>query len=182
MAVPGSVGDGLTDEAVWQEIREAWSDRIRPVPGEVIGSHASAATRAFLTSVGLPATGPWDLAFHRDHRLAAPLSRPDGTYLVVGSQDGAALIAVESGSDQLWDLDPGRPAYRRFINSNLALFLLFLGNYSALLPELERMHQERGEAVVAELRERIRARDPAAVDGTATWWGENLYETARGYF
>jgi hypothetical protein len=177
----GRAGGGFNRQML-RRIREVWGDRLQPIAAPVLGPYVAGGTREFLTSVGLPAAGPWGITFCRDERLSAPLSRVGKDYLTIANDRDGVLYVVECGSERVWDLYPGRPGPTHFVNSDVALFVLFLGVFCALRPEVRKLRQEQVAGILGDLRQQIEAADPAAVGDSGTWWSVVLYETQMGYF
>jgi SUKH-4 immunity protein len=156
----------------YPEIRQLWAGRPTPVPVvDLDGRPVPARTRAVLKEVGLPRTGPVDIDFVDRDDLLTPASVDGTDYLAVAYEHGATL-AVHPESEQLWSVDPSGVLPTRFVNTDLAWFLLFLGLLEA---------GGEDEAGFAAVEHRLAAEDPRALDDPENWWSLLIAQQQEGF-
>jgi hypothetical protein len=167
----------LTDEQT-RRVQDLWRDQLQPIPADLLGAHVPAATRAFLTEVGLPMVGLFGVQFFHDHRICAPVRHTSGDYLAISS-DGGTRLAVEARSGQLWKLGVPNRTTDRFINSNLGYFVLFTGMYRDRIGDPPVVTWQQAETISNELRRLFGGIDPASlVEGSL--WRQILNDIDRG--
>lgn len=162
----GRVDDG-TGRSTADEVKRVWGDRLRPVPPDLASTRLSAATREFLTTVGLPAGRTRDIVFAHDERLHTPIRQGGREYVVIGDSDEPGCrFGVEVDTDRVYYLDD-LPQYNRLINSDVALFVLFVGLFQKVVVELP----EGGslDDAIAKVWGELKARDPEATNDGDLW-------------
>ncbi|MFI9045992.1 SUKH-4 family immunity protein [Streptomyces sp. NPDC053427] len=167
------IGDVTVDE-----IRRIWGDRLRPVPSDLVSPRLSTPTREFLTTVGLPTVQVRDIVPLHDERLLDSTSQLGHEYVAVAEGDEPGyLFAVEVATDRVFYLDD-IPQYNRLINSNIALFVLFLGIFQTRVLDLDVVTQETLEDAVADVWRQLCARDHTVTTDDRNWWGAMLDQIA----
>jgi hypothetical protein len=166
---PTNAPGGQSDLA---ELHALWGGRLeRIVPEAPEAAGRVPRTRHFLAEVGLPSVAPMELYFFRnDDGLFTLLEVDSAEYFAIGD-DGGALLAVHSLSEELWWLNPADELSKRFVNSDLGAFLVPLGILAAA--------GTGGSAGTAdrvrpydEVERRLRAADPRALTSKDSWWVE----------
>ncbi|MBO4210602.1 SUKH-4 family immunity protein [Micromonospora echinofusca] len=160
---------GLTAD----EIREVWDGRLRPVPAELITPAVTPHTRRFLTEVGLPDVAVLGVDFLFEGPLTAVTEQGSREYLVVTQQRSNASFAVDLQNDQVVEYHPTAPEGTRFMNSDLAALLFFLGQVrkALTLEEIPAL-----EEALEDVRTSVAVHDPAAMEDEAAWklWLDDL--------
>ena len=156
------------------ELRQLWAGALEPVRKDLLGPHVSARTRAFLTAVGLPRANRLDFAFYHDERLLAPVERAGREYFVFGDSTGTVLFGVEAGRDAVCTLHPDGPFM--FVNASIEAFLYCYGEFTRVVDAIVETPFADRAPMLAELRARIDARDPDALDpdGLLSAWDDIL--------
>lgn len=151
------------------DARQWWGDRLVPVSASLVeGPPLGNVTSEFLSGVGFPVECPLEVTLYRDERLLAPLRFRDTDYLVIGDDYGTTL-AVESGMDAVWSINPEEGIFR-FVNSNVGHFVDFLGLYQALGEYDQDVSEEQEGALVDDFQAWMRRRDTAAFEDEDHWW------------
>lgn len=170
----------MLTEGETRQVRELWEGRLRTIPADRLDPRLPATTRDFLTAVGLPTIETLGISFHHDDRLSAPLSYAGRDYLVVAESSNGASVPylLDSESGRLYEQGFPQPGPGRFVNSDVAHFVLFLGIYRTRLDRDELTWQE-AEEISVKLWLRFQASDPPAVGPPNTWWSQLLDRTDR---
>ncbi|MBU3064759.1 SUKH-4 family immunity protein [Nocardia sp. NEAU-G5] len=158
----------LNDDLI-NSVTAIWGDHLEALLPEQVHPGLSAPTRDFLTTVGLPTV-----------EVAPFTPLPDGSVLgskQVGDREYVPVInglpddfrfAVDSGSDEMFCLfDDSTEAF--LANSNLGLFVVFVGRFYRDLWELAEPNEESVSSAVGSIVESMMALDPPALN-TRTWW------------
>lgn len=157
--------------------RQWWGDRLVPVSAAVVRERAiTTATSAFLTDVGLPVECPLGVTFYRDSRLLAAMRFRDADYLVIGDDYGTSL-ALEPSRDAVWSIDKG---IHRFVNSNVAHFVGFLGMYRFLADRCEDLSGKQESGVVDAFHAWMLRQDDAAFADEDHWWSLIIEQMENG--
>jgi len=118
-------------------------------------------------------------AFIIDGRLSTPVSLQGREYVVFAEDEVVKPFAVELASGQVFQLapSPSRALGRRFLNSDIALFLYF---YGILHRDVLSFIEAQGELTEAQfgsildtldnIEAGLRRWDPSAIDGKTAWW------------
>lgn len=158
------------------EVRAVWNGRLESV-GDQVSPKVSLATRRFLSEVGLP-TGlalPYIIFVH-DHRLSRTVQFQDRDLLIITDARSPVGLAIDIGSDRVYELNADRTAPARLFNSNIAALVYFAGRLDRDVLSLE----EQPEAILVPAVERIWdelvQRDPEAMDPGSAWraWLDDL--------
>ena len=92
-----------------------------------------------------------------------------GPGTILGSDRGGTFIVDDHGAVQWEAQDESQPG--RFASSSVDLFAESLWSVSELRDELVSMPEDEALLAVADTRDRLRTRDPAAFADNDTWWG-----------
>jgi hypothetical protein len=160
----------------WDTIRQWWHGSLVPIPADLVGPHASAATRKFLTEAGLPTDNVFELNFYHDERLLTPIVRGSVTYFTFGDDTGTVPFVIEVGQDAVQTLQPDSPTPFAFVNSTLADFIYCYGLFSDRLPQMVETSVGEREPLVDEVRDLVGARDSEALDCAGLSWWELIFE------
>lgn len=172
--------DGHAADAVADEVRRLWVGRLQPIQPRLLRKELPEPTRTFLAEVGLPTQAPF-VAFYHDERLGDPVSTPDGTFYAVAAES-LVVLALRAGTSELWAVQPEGLVPQRFVNSDLASFLVFLGYLDARLAALRDAEDEQAARVmVDELRHEFLACDQQALVEPESWWNLVLAQAVDGY-
>ncbi|WP_410628214.1 SUKH-4 family immunity protein [Amycolatopsis sp. cmx-8-4] len=149
------------------ELREAWDSRLRPIPDDLIAAAVSPVTRSLLTEVGLPTVEVLGVSFVSGSGLSNVERHAGNEYLVVTDAMPYMAYAIDVDTDEVVEFDRRDPAGTRFVNSDLATLILYLGQVwrAASLTEAA-----AAKAAFAEIRESLSLLDPVAVEEGAPWW------------
>ncbi|MDQ3274220.1 MAG: SUKH-4 family immunity protein [Actinomycetota bacterium] len=162
------------------EVREVWNGQIRPITAGLISPDVSPATRQFLTEVGLPTTDVLNMSFAHDSRLSSTVRRKGGReYLVVTDDESNVVFAIDVKSDQVVDITRSLPNYPRFINSDVAALVFFIGLLKKNVMGLEEVNEEILTDAVDSVRISMRDLDPAAMEGKP--WNDLLDDLETQY-
>jgi hypothetical protein len=175
-----SPGD-WTGGIAWDEIRTVWAGQLRPVPTEVVAAQTPPDVREFLTRIGLPDVDIWGITFAHDERLSHLVPSDERDYLLLTQPDSTTTFGIDVATGQVFKVALDLPKYTRFFNSDIAAFLYFLGLVKANVLDLEEATMENLPDAVTRVREALRARDPAAVEGETSWnaWLDELVSYAE---
>ncbi|WP_433726712.1 SUKH-4 family immunity protein [Nocardia sp. CA-129566] len=168
----GDNARGWVGNVTAEEVRRVWGDQLQPIPSELVSPRLSVPTREFLSTVGLPDVETVESAGLipvRDLRLSRQLE--DGEYVVVAEDiDPGCGVAVEAATDQvlfLWEEDPYD---RRLVNSNIALFVLFLGTFQSTARELAEVDPGIGAGLLSARWHQLTINDPVAMNDDRNYW------------
>jgi hypothetical protein len=158
----------------YADVRQAWADRLAPVPPGDIAAEAASATRELLTTVGLPTAEVYALDFVRD-RLARPLDHLGHRYLVVAESRDHDPFGIDLADGRVHKIFDGRRQFVRFVNSGLPQFLVVLGAWSLeTWPSMTApLSADDHVAALRKFEEFVEDRDPAALAG-GTYWRQVL--------
>lgn len=163
---------GCVGNVTAAEVRRVWGDQLQPVPSELVSPRLSAPTREFLSTVGLPAVETVESAGLipvRDLRLSG--QQEDHEYVVVAEDiDPGCGVAVEVATDQVLFLSEGDPSDGRLVNSNVALFILFLGIFQSTTLELAEVDHGIGEGLLSDRWHQLTISDPVAMNDDRNYW------------
>ncbi|MEC3920312.1 SUKH-4 family immunity protein [Nocardia sp. CDC160] len=147
-----------------------WGDHHLDVlpPGQVYLG-LSAPTREFLTTVGLPTVEVGSFTPLPVGGVLGSKYVGDREYVpVINDVCGDLRFAVEVRSDRVFCLfDNSTEVY--LANSNLGLFVMFVGRFYRELWELAEPNEENLSSAVGSIVEGLMAFDPLALDRDA-WW------------
>jgi hypothetical protein len=165
--------EGWSD-AVIGEVRRLWGDRLRTVDPSQLYAGLSPRTREFLTTVGLPVFEPTMGNGTILDLLGTPVSRHGREYVVVGEGIGMDLRhAIEVESDRVFVISPPEFGHLpMFENTNVALFVLFLGAFEKDIGEgLGSVEQGSDEAyeTLDRVRDLLTSMDPEAMREGSLW-------------
>jgi hypothetical protein len=160
-------------DAVIHEIRRLWGDQLRPVGPSQVYPGLSARTREFLTTVGLPVFEP-DIGIASIHDLAEqPVFRNDRQYIVVAQEIGIGLVyAIDVESDEVCLVSDTASDPAEFANTDVALFVLFLGVFEKDIVEASGTVEEGSDEdfeILHNARELLTAMDPEAMREGSSW-------------
>jgi SUKH-4 immunity protein len=161
------------------QVREVWDGQIRSVAADLISPDVSPATRQFLTEVGLPTMDVLNMSFAHDSRLSSTVRREGREYLVVTDDESNVVFAVDVKTDQVVDITRSLPNYPRFINSNVATLVFFIGLLNKNVMSLEVVDREILADAVDSVRIPMRDLDPAAMEGKP--WNDLLDDLETQY-
>jgi len=160
------------------EIRRVWDGQVQPVSPELIPAPVPAATRDFLTTIGLPTIPVLDITFIRDDRLAAPIRRGDREYLVFAENTSDSVFVVDLESERVYRTDRTHDKHTDFYNSSLALFVYFHGLLQKNVLSLAEVDEQLLLDAVNSVRIPLAERDPEALSDDAPWrWTLSDLET-----
>jgi hypothetical protein len=169
----------LNDDLI-AEVRAVWGDLLRPLPAERVPAALSAPTREFLTTVGLPTVEVGTFAPLPDAGVLVSTHLGGREYVpVVDGLLGDHRFAVDVDSDKVFCLFDGS-ADVLFANSDVGLFVLYIGRFFRDLWELPEPDEENLSSAVGGIVESLMAQDPPALDKSA-WWPPTLYQAASDY-
>ncbi|WP_433194645.1 SUKH-4 family immunity protein [Nocardia sp. CA-107356] len=155
-----------------EEVRRIWGDQLQPLPAELVSPRLSVPTREFLSTVGLPAVETVESAGLipvRDLRLS--FQREDREYIVVAEDiDPGCGVAVEVATDRVFFLWERDPSDRLPVNSDIALFVWFLGVFQTTVLELAEVDHRIGEDLLADRWHQSTSRDPVAMRDDRNYW------------
>jgi hypothetical protein len=180
-AVGNPANDGWIGNAAADEVRHVWGDGIQPISTNLVSPRLSPQTREFLTTVGLPIDSVFGLGcrFFHDERLSVPVSRMSDEHFPVCQVDEFPF-AISPESDHVCEVVFDDI---RFVNSNIGLFVFFLGRFEKELSRLHglpKMEQEIFETEVDGAMDAIRGqleeRDPTALYESG-FWDSMLWDT-----
>jgi hypothetical protein len=167
-AVRGA-GGRMAGDVSAGEVRQIWGDQVGPVAADLVSPRLSASSRAFLTSVGLPTIPVREIEPIAHERVGESTFLHGREYVVVAESHGhTTRYGIDVKTDQVWSLDTD-PSNTCLVNSNIALFVLFLGIYRRTVLELKVTDQGTLENAVASVWSQLEARDPAATDSDNYW-------------
>ncbi|RMI33247.1 SUKH-4 family immunity protein [Nocardia stercoris] len=150
-----------------------WGDLLATVPPEQVHPGLSASTREFLTTVGLPTVDVGSFAPLPDGGVLGSMHVADREYVpVVNGVPEDFRFAVDVGSDEVCCLFDGM-AEVFLANSNLGLFVMFVGRVYRDLWQLAEPDEESMSSAVGAIVESLITLDPRALD-TGTWWATFL--------
>jgi hypothetical protein len=156
-----------------EEIRRVWDGHIQPIPSELVPAGVPAATREFLTTVGLPTVPPWHrVPFFHDDRLAV-IPAGGKPYLAVGGLEVLFVVDLDTGHVHDLDVCIGADQPTHLVNSSLALFLFTAGVYRQFQERL-RTIERPPVATLLNFRQQLRDHDPAALADDDTFWSQTL--------
>jgi hypothetical protein len=163
-----------------EEIRRVWDGHIQPIPSELVPAGVPAATREFLTTVGLPTVPMWQLSFFHDDRLAVI---PAGGKQYLALAGLVVLFVVDLDTGYVHDLHVGigadQPAH--LVNSSLALFMFAAGAYRQLQKRLRAIERPPVATLLNDFRQQLRDHDPAALADDYTFWSQTLDGIQAGW-
>ncbi|BBH68374.1 hypothetical protein ACTI_50590 [Actinoplanes sp. OR16] len=156
---------GWSDEVV-AHVRRLWGDQLRPIDPRRIHPDLSAATRRYLTDVGLPDFEPsWGFECTLD-RTDQILARDGRDYVVVGGIWGTTLLyGIDIRTDQVFCVNPRDLGEEpELMNTTVALWVLSAGVIERqIMSQTGDMEPESAEALVEGVRQVLTAMDPAAM-------------------
>jgi hypothetical protein len=162
------------------DIAKAWAGNTIRVPEAILSKHPlSQDLRSFLAKVGLPRDCPLLVTFYEDAHLLQPLTYERETYLIVGDDSGSKLC-IKTGTEDVWSIDPAHQLPRRFINTELRHFVLFLHLYRSRQPGLETASDEQAAAIIAAMRSEFSRLDARSLDDGENWWSVILEQSEQG--
>ncbi|MEH1017709.1 SUKH-4 family immunity protein [Micromonospora sp. CPCC 206060] len=166
---PNTNWGGITTD----EIREVWGGQLQPIPEELIAPVVTPYTRRFLTKVGLPATDVLGVDFLFEGPLLSVASQEGRDYLVVTQARSNASFAVDVRTDQVVEYNQSAPGGTRFMNSDIAALIFFLGQMRKAL-SLEEIPAI--QAAIDDVRTSVTIHDLAAMEDEAAWklWLDDL--------
>jgi hypothetical protein len=172
---------GRPEESEWREVRQLWGAELTPVPAALIGPYISDSTRSFLTKVGLPAGIPFEFTFYRDERFLKPVPAGHGDFLALAG-DQNTIIALESDTEELWNVKPRGTITRRFMNSRLPALIYFIGIYVTRRQDLlNARDEEEAGVLVREISEQCASCDAPALADPQGWWSLVLRGASEGF-
>ena len=154
---------GLTAD----EIIEVWDGQVRPIPSEAIATAVSSETRRLLTEVGLPTVRLLGSSFVFDDRLSNTKSQDGHDYLVLTDEPYLRSFALDTRTDEVVEFDQRDAAHTRFVNTDLATLIFFLGR---LWRAVNSDTNAEALAALDEIRSALSTFDPAAMEEGAPWW------------
>jgi len=158
---------GWSDEVV-AHVRRVWGDQLRPIDPARIHPDLSAATRQYLTDVGLPDFKPnWGFECVLD-RTDQVLTRDGRDYVVVGGIRGTTLLyGVDVRTDQVFCVNPQDLVDEpELMNTTVALWVLSAGAVDReIISQIGVVEPEsaEAEALVEGVRQFLTAMDPVAM-------------------
>ena len=169
-----------TDPATEAKVKQCFGDRLVPCAASALaGRRPLPRTHAFLTRLGLPRDAPLLVTFYAGDELLQPLTLRGETHWVVGDDYGTKIVV--GFEEDVWSADPEDRLPRRFINVNLAHFVLFLGFYEeAQCQSLRKANDDESVRIVSELRAKFNERDRLALADEESWWSVVLEKTQQG--
>jgi hypothetical protein len=156
------------------EIQRLWGGQLRPVDPAAVYPGLSTRTREFLTTVGLPVFEP-DIGIASVHdQTDRPFSHNGRQYVVVAQEIGMHLVyAIDVESDEVWLIsDPPSRGLAQFANTDVALFVLFLGVFEKDIIEASSTIEEGSTedfAILHNARELLNAMNPDAIREGGPW-------------
>lgn len=169
----------LNDDLI-AEIRTVWGDLLTPLPPERVPAALSAPTREFLTTVGLPTVAVGTFAPLPEAGVLVSTYLGGREYVpVVDGLLGDHRFAVDADSDEVFCLFDGS-ADACFANSNVGLFVLFVGRFFRDVWELPEPDEENLSSAVGAIVQSLMVQDPPALDESA-WWPPMLDQAASDY-
>jgi hypothetical protein len=157
-----------------EDIRSVWDGQVQPVSPALIPANVPAATREFLTTIGLPTVPVLDITFIRDDRLATPIRRGDRNYLVFAENTSDSVFVVDLESERVYRTDRVRDKYTSFYNSSLALFVYFHGLLQKNVLSLEEVTEQLLVDAVNSVWDPLTERDPEAMSDKNGPWQRTL--------
>lgn len=169
----------LNDDLI-AEVRTVWGDLLKPLPTERVPAALSTPTREFLTTVGLPTADASEFAAVPDDTTLTSRVVDAREYVPVTDVLGEDYyFAVDVDSDEVFYLHEG--ATRAcLVNSNLGLFVLFVGKYYRDVLNLPVHDEQSLETATGDVLRSLVALDPSA-SGDECWWSPTLYQVASEY-
>jgi hypothetical protein len=172
--------DGWSD-AVVGEVRRLWGEQLRPVDQGRLYPLLSARTREFLATVGLPVyESNMGVALLHD-QVDRPVSRNGMEYIPVAGVAGDLVDAIEVETDRvcfIGSLDSRDMP--RFVNTDVGLFLVFLGVCEKDIIDASGSVEDADEAygITDRARELLTSMDPEAMRQGGSWDSQlNDFET-----
>ncbi|MCU1641954.1 MAG: hypothetical protein JWN03_2229 [Nocardia sp.] len=146
-----------------------WGNRLKTLPPEQVHPGLSAPTREFLTTVGLPTVQVGAFTPLPDSGVLSSEHVGDREYVpVINGLPNDFRFAVEVGSDEVFCLFDGSTEVY-LANSNLGLFVMFVGRYYRDLWTLAEPNVQSVNPAVGAIVESLMTIDPPALD-TSAWW------------
>ena len=115
------------------------------------------------------------VTFYMGDEFLRPLTAAGETYSIVGDDYGTKIGL--SRNEDVWSVDPERQMPRRFINTSIAHFVLFLGLYEQFENAKESGNRE---PYLSELRTQFHESDLFALSNEDNWWSLILEQIGLG--
>ena len=158
------------------EVRAVWNGRLSSVSGPL--PHAmSAATRAFLTDVGLPDDRALpDMIFNHGSSPAAIVRSAGCDRLLITAARSPIGLAIDLASDRVYEFNGRESRPDRLFNSNIAALVYFVGLLNRDVLSLADHSEEVLVPAVARVWGELLRRDNAAMEGRSPWkaWLDDL--------
>lgn len=162
------------------DIAKAWAGNTFRVPEAILSKHPlSQELRSFLSNVGLPRDCPLLVTFYEDAHLLESLNYERETYLIVGD-DSSTKLCIKTRTEDVWSIDPDRQLPRRFINSELGHFVLFLHIYRSRQHDLAAASDEEAAEIIGAMKSEFRRLDTRSLDDPDNWWSVILEQSEQG--
>jgi len=134
-------------------------------------------TRAFLCQVGLKTPKHLCLSFDggfptlNGYCVDKGLAQiPDGDkFYRIGTDEGSELC-MSNGDGSVIEIDPSHIHQRRFVNSSLPLFQMFIDEYAKYANEVSSMSEDEAIALVESVRAKMESLDAPAFSDPENWW------------
>lgn len=171
-----------------KEIKGVWGDYLVTIHYELLHqSDLSQVTKTFLSSIGLPVNAedvkesPFYLHFYDKPKLK--LDNQGDQHLIIGDNEGNEL-GIHLGTSFLYYMDSYLDAEKRFINIDIAKFLMFLKIYLSYRPQLRSAmdidNEERILGIVKTIKEKFNQIDEKALENEETYWPVILEQVEDG--
>ncbi len=115
------------------------------------------------------------VTFYTGDEFLRPLTAAGEIYSIVGDDYGTTIGLRRNGD--VWSVDPERQLPRRFINTSIAHFVLFLGLYEQFENAKETGNRE---PYLSELRTQFDESDLFALSNEDNWWSLILEQIGLG--
>jgi|UPI00051A66AD hypothetical protein len=169
------------------EIMNGWDkDPVTINDGTLDPFDLTQQTKEILATVGLPMNAeemkedPFYIHFYNEPRLAQ-----GGDYIILGDNEGSEIgIYVETGELYFLSADPVS-VQRRFINSDIGKFLMFLKIYLRYRPQLVNAmecedDEEKRSVIVNEIKRQFNQADSKALSDEESYWSVILEQVEEG--
>ncbi|MET8872189.1 SUKH-4 family immunity protein [Nocardia sp. NPDC004604] len=168
----------MINSEIVDAVREVWGDRLRPIPPEFLSPLLSAQTHWFVRTVGLPAVETVYSEPVSDEEFRVARHRRQGHEYVAVAEGAGYYYGIEVDTDRVMMVSDGR-ADTYVVNSDVALFVLFLGVVEKTLSALDEqpdLADDRIEEAIYGVIAQLRLRDAEAMAGRDNFWFNLLCE------
>ena len=105
---------------------------------------------------------------------------PDGdNFYRIGTDEGSQLC-ISKGDGLVLAIDPNNIHQKRFVNSSLPLFQMFIDEYAKYANEVSSMSEDEAIGLVESVRAKMESWDAPAFFDPENWWAVITEQMANG--